>query len=94
MVDMPRARRMRRFRDSDGVEYDELPDGLLRRRLKADDPSPIPMPMSRSAIEYTAGELKEIDPAVLAAPKKQRPLPPPDPARQKWARRKTGKRQK
>jgi hypothetical protein len=76
MADLPVARRMRRFRDKDGVEYDELPDGLLRRRLKADDPSPIPRPMSRSAIEYKAGALQEIDPATLAKPPAKRPLPP------------------
>jgi hypothetical protein len=77
---------MRRFRDSDGVEYDEIPDGNLRRRLKADDPSPIPEPQTRKAIERRMGPLREVDAAVLAGSKKSRPLPPREP-RQRWARR-------
>ena len=57
---------MRRFRDSDGVEYDEIPDGRLRRRLKADDPSPIPVPQCRREIEDKVGLLVEIDSVALA----------------------------
>lgn len=63
---MPDPRRMRRFRDSEGVEYDEIPNGSLRRRLKRGDPSRIPPPQSREAIEREAGRLVEIDPQVLA----------------------------
>lgn len=66
MAELPQARRMRRFRDSDGTEYDELLDGTLRRRLKAGDKSPIPSPQTLKSIEAKRGLLKEIDPAALA----------------------------
>lgn len=89
MSEVGQVRRMRRFRDSDGVEYDEIPDGHLRRRLKASDPPPYPQPETQEAIERRVGPLREIDAAVLAAPKKVRPLPPREP-RQRWARQKKG----
>ena len=72
MADLPTARRMRRFRDPDGREYDEIPDGRLRRRLQADDPSPLPAPQYRSEIEHKAGPLEEIKPAALAKPARDR----------------------
>lgn len=63
---MAEVRRMRRFRDSNGIEYDEVLDGKLRRRLKTGDKSPIPRPQTRKAIEAKKGPLKEIDPEALA----------------------------
>lgn len=60
---------MRRFRDNAGVEYDEIPDGRLRRRLALDDPSRIPAPQWRSEIEESAGVLVEMSPALLAEKK-------------------------
>ena len=76
MADMPVARRMRRFRGNSGTQYDELPDGQLRRRLKSDDPAPIPMPQGRDQIEQEDGPLVEMSPALLATPTGKRPLPP------------------
>jgi hypothetical protein len=60
---------MRRFRDGKGVEYDEIPDGRLRRRLAPEDPSRIPAPQSASEIEDKAGVLVEMSPALLAEKK-------------------------
>lgn len=66
---MPEVRRMRRFRDGAGVEYDEIPDGRLRRRLAPEDPSRIPPPQWRSEIEHQVGALVEMPPALLAEKK-------------------------
>ena len=63
---MAEIRRMRRFHDNKGNEYDELPCGKLRRRLKNGDTSPLPAPQTRKAIEAKKGALTEIDPVVLA----------------------------
>ena len=63
-------RRMRRFRDSDGRKYDELPDGKLRRRLQpgetwwppAGEPwHPHPRPVSRNDLVAEVGRLEEVD---------------------------------
>ena len=67
MADLPVVRRMRRFRDPEGVEYDEIPDGRLRRRLAAEDPSPLPALQWRSEIEAKAGLLTEVPASVMAA---------------------------
>jgi hypothetical protein len=55
------VRRMRRFRDGQGREYDELPNGLLRRRLAPRDPSPHPASELTSVIEARVGRLTEVD---------------------------------
>lgn len=54
-------RRMRRFRDGQGREYDELPNGQLRRRLAPRDPSPHPAPEQIDVIKARVGRLTEVD---------------------------------
>src|SRR5438105_627425 len=63
-------RRMRRFRDMAGNEYDELPGGLLRRRLESGEqwwpPSgepwhPYPTPQSWCDLVAEVGHLSEVD---------------------------------
>lgn len=58
------ARRMRRLRDSHDDEYDELPCGLLRRRLRPGEDrsgtTPYPVPMPESEIEALVGPLVDV----------------------------------
>lgn len=54
-------RRMRRFADQAGREYDELPNGQLRRRLARHDPGPHPMPEPVAVIERRVGRLAELN---------------------------------
>jgi hypothetical protein len=56
---------MRRYRDREGIKYDELPCGLLRRRIPHRDPSPLPAPEYRAEIEARVGRLAEISPVLL-----------------------------
>lgn len=58
-------RRMRRWRDPKGVDYDELPCGLICRRLPAGDPSPIPAPEVYAVVVKRVGGLRELTEAQM-----------------------------
>jgi hypothetical protein len=51
---------MRRFAAADGTQFDELPCGHLRRRLRRGDPRPIPTPQTLAEIKAVFGELREM----------------------------------
>jgi hypothetical protein len=54
------VRRMRRFADRQGNQYDELPNGLLRRRLRRGERHRgYPAPKTRPEIEAAVGSLEE-----------------------------------
>lgn len=64
-LDLP-VRRMRRWKDERGGQWDELPNGWLRRRLLPGSPDPFPEPMSRFAVESRVGRLREMTAAECA----------------------------
>jgi hypothetical protein len=60
---------MRRYVAACGIEFDELPCGLLRRRLAHGDPSPIPRPQYLADVKAAYGELREMTQNELAIEK-------------------------
>jgi hypothetical protein len=60
---------MRRYVAKCGTEFDELPCGQLRRRLRRSDKSPIPAPQTRAAVVAAYGELREMSTVELTIKK-------------------------
>lgn len=58
-LDLP-VRRMRRFADTAGGTWDELPCGALRKRLPAGSTDRIPTPRPRWDVDRQVGPLREM----------------------------------